>query len=161
MRHFASLAKMCHATPRTSRALVTVSYDPARSRRSLSFATQVAPAILYAAAIFYGGLIRMRELPEVGVVPTDKLLHACVFGGLALLLVRAVRSSVPGLSLQKELVAGALGASLVGALLEICQAFVPYRSADVWDWVGDTVGAALVVGALLVWSRFFPRRSDG
>ena len=76
MRHFASLAKMCHATPRTSRALVTVSYDPVRSRRSVSFATQVVPAILYAAAIFYGGLIRMRELPEVGVVPTDKLLHA-------------------------------------------------------------------------------------
>jgi VanZ family protein len=161
MRHFASLAKMCHATPQTSRALVTVSYDPAPSRRSLSFVTQVAPAILYAAAIFYGGLIRMGELPEVGVVPTDKLLHACVFGGLAMLIVRAVRFCVSGLSLPKQLLAGAFGASLLGALLEVCQAFVPYRSADVWDWVGDTVGAALAIGAWFACSRFFPRRTDG
>jgi VanZ family protein len=140
---------------------VTVFYDPARSRRSLSFVTQVAPAILYAATIFYGGLIRMRALPEVGLVPTDKLLHTCVFGGLALLIVRAVRFAMPGLSLPKQLLAGAFGASLLGALLELCQAFVPYRSADPWDWVGDTLGATLATAVWFACSRFFPRRADG
>jgi hypothetical protein len=145
----------------TSRALVTVSYDSAHSRRPLSFATHVAPALLYAGAIFYGGLIRMAALPEVGFVATDKLMHAGVFGGLALLLVRAARFCMPLSSLPKHLLVGAFGASVLGALLEICQAFVPYRSADVWDWVADTVGAVLAVGALFAWRRLFPRSADG
>ena len=136
---------------------MTIPYDPAHGRRSLSFATQVAPAVLYTAAIFYGGLIRMRELPQVGVVPTDKLLHAAVFGGLALLLARAVRFSVA----HAPLLVGAFGASALGALLEICQAFVPYRSADLWDWVADTVGAALAVGVWFAGSRLLPRHADG
>ena len=39
-------------------------------------------------------------------------------------------------------------ASLAGALLEFWQSFLPYRSADVLDWVADTVGA-LIAGALV------------
>jgi VanZ family protein len=140
---------------------VTSSYDPGLNRRSLSFVTQVAPAIVYTAAIFYGGLIRMRELPQVGFVPTDKLLHAGVFGGLAFLLKRAARFSMPSSSLPKQLLVGAFGSSGLGALLEICQAFVPYRSADVWDWVADTVGAALAVAVLFACWRLLPRRPDG
>jgi hypothetical protein len=161
MRHFASLSKMCHAMPQPSRALVTVSSDSALSRRSLPFATQVAPAILYAAAIFYGGLIRMAALPQVGFVATDKVLHAGAFGGLAFLLTRAARFCMPASSLPKHLLVGALGASALGALLEVCQAFVPYRSADPLDWLADTVGAALAVAVLLVWWRLLPRRTNG
>jgi len=127
----------------------------------LSFATQVAPAVLYTAAIFYSGLIRMRELPEVGFVPTDKLLHLAVFGGLALLLKRAARFSMPSSSLPKQLLVGAFGASALGALLEICQAFVPYRSADLWDWAADTAGAALAVGVWFACWRLLPERADG
>ncbi|HEX3854303.1 MAG TPA: VanZ family protein [Polyangiaceae bacterium] len=140
---------------------MTVSYDSAQRRRSLSFVTHVAPAILYAGAIFYGGLIRMAALPEVGFVATDKLMHAAAFAGLAFLLMRAARFCMPASSLPKQLLVGALGASALGALLEICQAFVPYRSADVWDWAADTVGAALAVGVLLAWWRLLPRRADG
>ena len=139
---------------------MTVSHGPARSR-SLSFATQVAPAILYTAAIFYGGLIRMRALPEGPFVPTDKLLHAAAFGGLAFLVTRAARFSMPSWSLPKQLLVGAFGASALGALLEVCQAFVPYRSADPWDWVADTVGATLAIGVLLAWWRFSPGRAHG
>ncbi len=139
---------------------MTVPYDSAASRR-LAFSLQVLPAVAYAAAIFYGGLTRMRELPEVGFVPTDKLLHAAVFGGLALLLGRAVRFLVAQPSLFKCLWLGALGSSAVGALLEVCQAFVPYRSADPWDWVADTVGAALAVSALLALLRVVPKRAEG
>jgi VanZ family protein len=140
---------------------VTIPYDPALSRRSLSFATQVVPAVLYTAAIFYGGLIRMRELPQVGFVPTDKLLHTAVFGGLAILIKRAARFLLSSSSLPKQLLVGAFGASALGALLEICQAFVPYRSADVWDWVADTLGAALAVGVWFAGSRLLPRHADG
>jgi len=96
---------------------VTVSYDSAFSRRSLSFTSQVVPATLYASALFYGGLIRMAELPGGGFVPTDKLLHAAAFGGLSFLLVRAGRYFSPVAPQLKQLLVAGFVASALGALL--------------------------------------------
>ena len=94
-------------------------------------------------------------------MPTDKLLHAAAFGGLALLLARAVRYSSARSSLLKCLWFGALGSSALGALLEVCQAFVPYRSSDPLDWLADTVGAALAVCAALAFLRMVHKRVEG
>jgi VanZ family protein len=130
--------------------------------RALAFATQVAPAIAYAGAIFYGGLIHLDTLPEVGFMPTDKLLHTLAFGGLALLLARAAHWLRPAVSISKKLLSAGLGSSLLGLLLEICQAFVPYRSADPWDWVADTVGAVLAGSlAFALLHYWVPRRAQG
>jgi VanZ family protein len=103
---------------------------------------------MYAGFVFYAGLIRLPMLPEVGFVATDKLLHALVFGGLALLSARALHWWKPGLALGKKLIGGSVGSSLVGLLLELCQACVSYRSADVWDWVADTFGALLAANVV-------------
>ncbi|MEO6601219.1 MAG: VanZ family protein [Polyangiaceae bacterium] len=132
---------------------MTATYDTTLSpRRRVAFATQVVPAVAYLSVVFYAGLIRLPELPEVGFVATDKLLHTLVFGGLALLLARAWHWAKPGTALGRKLAFGAFGSSLLGLLLELCQAFVSYRSADVWDWVADTFGALLAVGsARLLW----------
>ena len=94
-------------------------------------------------------------------MPRDKLRHAPVFGGFALLLARALRFSMAHVALFKCLWLGALGSSLAGAVLEVCQAFVPYRSADPWDWVADSVGAVLAVSALLALLRVVPKRAEG
>jgi len=101
--------------------------------------------LVYSAIIFYTGLIRIGALPEVGFVATDKLLHALVFGGLAFLCLRAARSVLPQLGLVKRLSVSLLASSFVGALLEICQWFTTYRSADVMDWIADTIGATLML----------------
>lgn len=122
---------------------MTASHDSVSLNRGLAFTTQVVPAIAYTSALFYGGLIQLGALPEVGFMPTDKLLHLLAFGGLTLLLARAAHWIRPAISIGKKLLSAGLGASLLGLLLEICQAFVPYRSADPWDWVADTVGAVL------------------
>jgi VanZ family protein len=127
----------------------------------LSFAIHLGPAALYVGAIFYGGLIRMRELPELGFVPTDKLLHAAAFAGLAFLLFRAAVFGIPRATAHRQLLWGAFGASALGALLEVCQAFVPYRSADPLDWVADTVGAALAVALVTAWSQLASKRAEG
>ncbi len=129
--------------------------------RRIAFATHVLPAVAYASAVFYVGLIRIGTLPEVGLVATDKLLHALVFGGLALLLARAAHWARPSAALSNKLLLGSAGSSLLGLLLELCQAFTVYRSADIWDWIADTVGAMLAIGlafALLAW---IPRRVHG
>lgn len=127
----------------------------------MALITDVVPATIYVGAIFYTGLIRIGKLPQVGFVATDKLLHALTFGGLALLLARAARTLVPRWSFGKRLAFAAIGASLLGALLEVCQSFVAYRSAEFLDWFADTVGAVCAVGLAVLYARVIPGRSDG
>ena len=129
--------------------------------RPLTFATHVLPAASYASAIFYGGLVRIGKLPEVGFVATDKLLHALAFGGLALLLARAAHWLRADASLTRKLALGGVGSSGLGLLLEVCQAFTAYRSADVWDWVADSVGAVLAIGLTFALFTWVPRRAHG
>jgi VanZ family protein len=129
--------------------------------RPLDFATHVLPAGVYACGIFYAGLVRMGALPEVGFVAIDKLLHALVFGGLSLLLARLVHYFRARVSLAKKLWLGGAGSSLLGLLLELCQSFTAYRSADALDWLADTVGALLAIGLAFVLFARFPRRAHG
>lgn len=129
--------------------------------RAAPFATHVLPAVVYASVIFYAGLIQMGPLPEVGFVASDKLLHALVFGGLALLLARAVHWAHPRASLAGKLWSGCAGSSLAGLLLELCQALTAYRSSDAVDWIADTVGALLATGlALLLFALVLRRAHD-
>lgn len=127
--------------------------------RRVGFATHVLPGALYTALLFYTGLIRIGKLPEVGFVATDKLLHALVFGGLALLIARAAHWFGPLQTLPRKLFLGALGSSFAGMVLEVCQAFTTWRSADLWDWVADSIGAALFTLACL--AALSRRRAHG
>jgi VanZ family protein len=129
--------------------------------RPARFATHVLPAVAYASAIFYAGLVRIGRLPQVGFVATDKLLHALAFGGLALLLARAVHWLRPVGTLPRKLLLGCAGSSALGLSLEVCQAFTAYRSADVMDWVADTLGALLAVGLTFAFFLWIPRRAHG
>ncbi len=135
--------------------------DPTSRDRRLALGADVFPAAAYVGAIFYTGLIRLAKLPEVGFMPTDKLLHALAFGGLALLLVRAARALLPRHPFGRRLVLAVIGASLFGALLELCQSFVPYRSAEFLDWLADTLGAACAVGLFALFLQLVPRRAHG
>ena len=140
---------------------MTASFDTAAlsaTRRRRAFATQVVPVALYTAGIFYFGLIPLGVLPEVGFIATDKLLHTAVFGGLSLLAARALNWLRASDSIAKKLALGALVSSMLGLLLEICQAFVPFRSADPFDWLADTIGAILAAAlALGLWRGLYGR----
>lgn len=104
--------------------------------------TEVGPAVLYVVAIFVGGSLSGGET----YVPlTDKQLHAIAFGAMVPLLVRAVGFVRPAFSLPVRLVVSAGLSSALGALLEIWQAILPHRDADVFDWVADTIGAVVAV----------------
>ena len=131
------------------------------SHRRLAVLTDVAPAVVYAGVLFYFGLIRLGKLPEVGPVPTDKLLHGLAFGGLALLLMRSLRFFQPAAPYRTLVLFGVAVASLLGALLEVCQSFVAYRSAEFMDWVADTVGALLIVASLSALRSLARRRVHG
>jgi VanZ family protein len=73
----------------------------------------------------------------------DKVAHICEYGGLGVLLARALRT-VPRLQgiVLASLVAVVIGAG-IGASDEVFQSTVPNRDSSVFDWIADTVGLSL------------------
>lgn len=79
----------------------------------------------------------------------DKFYHAGAYFLLAISAWCNIRHRV-----ERPIIRAALAlvfASLYGASDEWHQSFVPGRSADVWDWVADTLGAMLAMGIWLAW----------
>ncbi|MBX3181869.1 MAG: VanZ family protein [Polyangiaceae bacterium] len=72
-------------------------------------------------------------------VPQDKLGHLVVFAGFAALLTAVLRG-------RRRALLGVLGSTSLGGALELLQALVPYRSAELLDLVADAVGAVLGAG---------------
>lgn len=120
--------------------------------RSLPWAFQVWPAWLCTLLILVVGSI--PQGPPGAQRLNDKLLHFIGFGIVAWLWCRACRHLFPAASAHRAALRGALASTVLGALLELWQAFLPYRSAELLDWLADALGA--VLGALLTaayWRR--------
>ncbi len=75
----------------------------------------------------------------------DKALHCIEYGGLAWLLCRALIGE--GLGWAPALLLALMAASAYGATDEWHQLYTPGRSADFHDWMADTLGATLGLGA--------------
>jgi VanZ family protein len=104
------------------------------------------PAIAYAALIFWLSS-QPNPLPVLTSRLSDKLLHLVEYAAFAVVVTWGV--SHAGLGLGRAARRAAVLGSLYGLTDEFHQRFVPHRSAEVGDWVADTIGAAL--GALLAW----------
>jgi hypothetical protein len=101
----------------------------------------VAPALLYLAVLFYFGLIPLESLPGPDFELADKVWHAGAFGGLAGLLSRVLAfARRPPLLAARDATFGAIAA---GGMLELLHSLTAYRSADVADFVADSLGAGL------------------
>jgi VanZ family protein len=96
----------------------------------------------------------------------DKVAHFAVYGLLATLVIRAMRSAEERLRGPAALMAVVV-ASLYGITDEWHQSFTPGRSVEVADWLADTSGAALAVTLYCRWAwyrrwlekpLFFPRK---
>jgi hypothetical protein len=81
---------------------------------------------VYAASSIPGGNF-------VAPLQSDKIVHAIEFGTLAYLVSRASGNALAGLMVG----------ALWGAVDEAHQAFVPLRSADLWDWSFDVFGSTI------------------
>jgi VanZ family protein len=103
------------------------------------------PAIAYAALIFWLSS-QPNPLPRLSNRINDKLLHLVEYAAFAAVATWGLSHLV---RLPRAARWAALIGSFYGATDEFHQRFVPHRSADVADWLADTVGAAL--GALLAW----------
>lgn len=97
-----------------------------------------------------GGL-RVRLFPHA-----DKVIHAVMFGGLALSTVfdlcrRRVKTLV---ALNSWMAWSALFAVVAGGAVELLQgAMALGRGCDIWDFVADVVGVAVAVLIFAFWAR--------
>ncbi|HEY7171728.1 MAG TPA: VanZ family protein [Vicinamibacterales bacterium] len=111
------------------------------------------PVVLYMAFIF--GLSSIPNTPDLPG-GSDKGLHALLYAGLGVLLVRALAGGL----LRRITLAMALATTVIGGVYgvsdEFHQHFVPPRQVEALDVVADTTGAGAAAFALLGWS--FARR---
>jgi len=113
----------------------------AKLRRTLPF--------LYASLVFWGGVTDIGELPHTRLIASDKILHSAAFFGLELLVEWALLEREPR---SRRLLAIAASAG-VGGTLELVQAALPYRSADIWDFIADSIGALAAALCLYLLAR--------
>lgn len=103
------------------------------------------PVLLYITLIFTVSSIQNLRVPEFPGL-SDKLVHACEYGVLGFLLVRALRGTTMATSVPAALVALLVGLG-VALADELYQAYVPGRQSDPIDFAADASG--LVISALL------------
>jgi VanZ family protein len=109
---------------------------------------RLVPALAWMGLIFW--LSSQPSLPSAIFLfdGIDKVFHAGAYGVLGALLSLAL-----GATTGRAASLAVVIASLYGVSDELHQYFVPGRSCDVFDWMADTGGAAVVVGMLAVWQR--------
>ena len=104
------------------------------------------PVAAYMAAIFV-----LSSIPNPPTVPqpgSDKVLHFLLYGGLAVLIVRAVAGGFDRPVTIRTVIVAVIVSALYGATDELHQHFVPPRQMDAWDLAADSVGAAASALAL-------------
>ena len=116
---------------------------------SSGFSRHVLPALLYTVGIFVGGSLPHGIDTGLDFSYQDKLVHGVVFGGLLGLVERALAVLLPLRRQGARLWLSILIAFALGGLLELWQAFLPSRRAELADWLVDAVGTLLA--AFLVW----------
>jgi VanZ family protein len=91
--------------------------------------------------------------PPVTFQNSDKVAHLIEYGVLGLLLVRALRATLPSRSwLFTSMLAIGLGLG-IGAGDEYFQSFVPGRDSTVFDWLADGTGLTFAQLAYLAAAR--------
>lgn len=118
-------------------------------KRRGGFAVTWLPVIVYVAIIFV--LSAQPNLrPPFHYQNSDKLMHLLEYGGLGVLLVRALRASLPGRGVVFVVCATLAIGMAVAGLDEKFQSFIPGRDSSVFDWVADSCGLCLAQLAYLV-----------
>ncbi|HMS85489.1 MAG TPA: VanZ family protein [Nitrospira sp.] len=118
------------------------------------------PVCAYAALIFY---ISSQSHPEEQVpfvtFFSDKVVHAAEFAVLGALCCRALQGSSREVWRRQAILLAIVFTSLYGISDEIHQAFVPFRESSVFDWIADTVGAAVGAAGFSRFSQFVVARA--
>lgn len=111
------------------------------------------PPAIYALAIFFSSSLSSPPAPPQ---LTDKHMHLMAYGGLALVILRALSGGRWASVTVATGFQAVVMTTAYGATDEWHQLFVPGRHPDLLDIVADATGAVLAVAVLVAlawWSR--------
>jgi hypothetical protein len=117
--------------------------EPETSRQMV--VVRLIEVFVCTALIIYLGTLRVPHFPGDQFLSHDKLLHAIAFGAQALVLYRCLRASLPRWTSATCAWVSIGYATLLGAVLEMLQAMLPYRSMEFGDLAADFFGALVFV----------------
>ena len=124
------------------------------SNKLRKFLLYQLPAILWIAAIFIQSSISKLSTPDLGFKSQDKLAHLVEFAILAFLLRRAFFYNPNAQWREKWYLLTLLIGGFYGIFDEIHQAFIPGRTADLYDVLADVIGVLIVINIY----RFFKNK---
>ena len=112
--------------------------------------TRWFPLIAYCIFIYFqSSHPTPQEIPSFRFM--DKMLHIAAYAVLAILFYRAYQTLPIRHNLRLLVLLSILSASLYGISDEIHQYFVPFREADIFDGIADTIGAIIGVLVYQTW----------
>jgi VanZ family protein len=120
-----------------------------------AFLAHWGPVLIYMAVIFFVSSLHQPPLPP-GV--SDKPAHAFGYFGFGVVIARAFSGGFPPRITAWQALIGLALASCYGITDEVHQHFVPGRSAEVADWMSDSIGSAIGLFGCWAWSIIFARR---
>ena len=109
------------------------------------------PAIAYATAIILMSSIPNLNAPEFRFLLFDKLAHFVEYAVFAFLAFRSFSHINHRMTRGRAFLLSAMFLSLFALLDEFYQHFVPGRYSDIYDLIGDILGALVVLAYL--WMR--------
>jgi VanZ family protein len=125
------------------------------ARFSLSTRHYRGLALLWAAVILLACALPSTGVPRVSVFGADKVVHAGLFFGWGVLLMRALRPlslERPRMELGRRAAGLFVGGTVFAGLTEAMQHVLPvHRTADVYDFAADVLGLALAIGLYCAW----------
>jgi VanZ family protein len=116
-----------------------------------------APVAAYMALIFF---VSDLSNPPAPSEVSDKTLHVAAYFVMGVLALRAVLGGLPRRVTPRGAALGLLIAIGYGAFDEVHQWFVPGRSADVFDLLADSAGAAASVVVCWAWGILWLRSDE-
>ena len=108
------------------------------------------PAVLLMVLIF--GFSSLRDVPVPLGGTRDVAAHAIIYGGLGILMVRALAGAQRRGVTPRTMASALVLTALYGLTDEYHQSFVPGRFADFRDVLADVVGAGIGTGLVWAWS---------
>ena len=100
--------------------------------------------LAWSALIFWVNGRPMPEIPGPEIPYLDKALHVVTYAILSLLWYLAIRTNGPARSFRSAALAAFMLTAAYGLTDEYHQSRVDARTSDLFDWVADSVGAAIV-----------------
>ncbi len=122
-----------------------------------------ATFLLYASGITVLSLARIDSSGQslLRFEGADKLVHCLFYFGFTFLLALACKGSFTRALVRKEQIIVALIAMIYSGLIELLQGFFTvYRSAELGDFVANSVGVIFGLVALKVLDPFFNRMKN-